>query len=147
MGSEADRTSARTLAREAALQMLYAFEAGPNSVEQVIAAFWRETPGDSEAKSYADELVRGVAAVLAEIDEAVRTASENWRLERMTRVDRNVLRLGTFELQRRSDVPRSVALDEAVSLAKKFGTEESGKFVNGVLSRVANDLGRVDLDR
>lgn len=146
MGSESDRTNARTLAREAALQMLYAFEAGPNSVEQVIAAFWRETPADPEAKEYADELVRGVAGELPEIDEAVRSASQNWRLERMARVDRNVLRLATFELKS-AQIPRSVAIDEAVSLAKKFGTEESGKFVNGVLTKVADDLGRVDLDR
>lgn len=146
MGSENDRTSARTLAREAALQMLYALEAGPNSVERVIAAFWRETPADPEAKEYADELARGVGEELPALDEALRAASQNWRLERMTRVDRNVLRLATFELKS-ARVPRSVAIDEAVSLAKKFGTEESGKFVNGVLTKVADDLGRVDLDR
>lgn len=64
----------------------------------------------------------------------------------MARVDRNVLRLATFELKS-AQIPRSVAIDEAVSLAKKFGTEESGKFVNGVLTKVADDLGRVDLDR
>jgi len=62
-------------------------------------------------------------------------------------VDRNVLRIATYELLRQSDVPRSVALDEAVNLAKKYGSEESGKFVNGVLSRVANELGRIDTDR
>ena len=65
----------------------------------------------------------------------------------MTRVDRNVLRLGTYELSRKDDVPRAVILDESVELAKRFGTEESGKFVNGVLERIANEIGRQDADR
>ena len=65
----------------------------------------------------------------------------------MSRVDRNLLRLGTYELMFRSDVPRAVVLDEAVELAKSFGTEESSKFINGVLERIANDVGRSDPDR
>ncbi len=79
---------------------------------------------------------------VAELDERVTKASTNWRIERMARVDRNVLRLGAWELAHREDVPRAVVLDEAVELAKRFGSEESGPFVNGVLDRVADDLGR-----
>jgi transcription antitermination protein NusB len=147
MASESDRTGARTLGREAALQMLYAREASGNMTPEVIVGFWRETPSDAEGRAYADELVRGVARELVAIDESITKASENWRLERMARVDRNVLRIATYELMHERDVPRSVALDEAVNLAKKFGSEDSGKFVNGVLSRIANDLGRLDTDR
>ena len=77
----------------------------------------------------------------------VQRSSRNWRLERMARVDRNVLRLGTWELLYGEKVPRAVILDEAVELAKRFGSEDSGAFVNGVLDRVATDLGRVDRDR
>lgn len=148
MGFEVEgRPGARTTAREAALQMLYALEASGEGTEAVIRAFWRETPGDAEGREYADELVRGFATLREQVDEAVRAASDNWRLERMARVDRNVLRIATYELMDQSKVPRSVIIDEAVNLAKKFGTEESGKFVNGVLSRVADDLVRADADR
>jgi N utilization substance protein B len=138
---------ARTSGREAALQMLFAAEASNASATREIATYWRETPGDPEGREYADEVVRGVLENLEEVDEVIRKASTNWRLERMARVDRNVLRLGAWELLRNKDVPRAVILDEAVELAKRFGSEESGAFVNGVLDRIAEDLGRVDRDR
>jgi len=147
MASDSDRAGARTLGREAALQMLYAKEASGNTTPEVIVGFWRETPADAEGRAYGDEIVRGVLAELETLDEWITRASDNWRIERMARVDRNVLRIATYELLRQSDVPRSVALDEAINLAKKYGSDESGKFVNGVLSRVANELGRVDTDR
>jgi N utilization substance protein B len=127
--------------------MLFAIDASGGEVERAIAEFWRELPGDAEDRAYADEAVRGVYATLSSIDERITKASTNWRLERMARVDRNVLRLGAWELSQRLDVPRAVALDEAVEIAKRFGTEESGAFVNGVLDRIADDLGRKDDDR
>ncbi len=133
---------ARTTAREAALQMLFALDAQNASSERVITQFWRETPGDAEGRPFADETVRGVADSRDAIDTIIAQASQNWRIERMTRVDRNVLRIGTFELRERLDIPRAVVLDECVELAKRFGTEDSGKFVNGVLERIADDLGR-----
>jgi N utilization substance protein B len=135
---------ARTTAREAALQMLYAVEVSGGDLERAISDFWRELPGDAEGRPYADEVVRGVAGERARLDALIAAASANWRLERMARVDRNVLRIGAWELASRQDVPRAVALDEAVELAKRFGTEESGAFVNGVLDRIADDLGRHD---
>lgn len=138
---------ARTTGREAALQMIFALEANGNSAERVINQFWRETPGDPEGREYAERMVRGVAADLDKLDGTIRKASTNWRIERMARVDRNVLRLGTWELAQIDDVPRAVILDEAVELAKRFGSEDSGSFVNGVLDRIATDLGRVDRDR
>jgi N utilization substance protein B len=137
---------ARTTAREAALQMLFAIEASGGDPERAIDDFWRELPGDAEGRAYADEVVRGVRSQLAELDTQLARASKNWRLERMTRVDRNVLRLGAWELAQKLDVPRAVVLDEAVELAKRFGSEESAPFVNGVLDRVADELGRKDAD-
>jgi N utilization substance protein B len=122
--------------------MLYALDAVGDNPEQVIADYWREFPGDPEGRSFADELVRGVAAASEAIDEAIRTASKHWRIERMTRVDRNVLRLGVQELRSSPEVPRAVIIDEAVELAKRFGAEGSGVFVNGVLDRIAEELGR-----
>jgi len=142
---------ARGTGRESALQMLFALEAGSLGVEQVIAAYWRNadpdmwggSAPDAESRAYADAIVRGVAEGQEACDEAIRKASTNWRLERMARVDRNVLRLGTWELMQKGVVPRAVVLDEAVELAKRFGTEDSGAFVNGVLDRIADDLGVV----
>jgi transcription antitermination protein NusB len=138
---------ARTTAREAALQMLFAIDATGGDVDQAISDFWRELPGDAEGRPYADALVRGVRSDATKLDERIRAASQNWRLERMARIDRNALRLGAYELLTRTDVPRAVILDEAVELAKRFGGEESSKFVNGVLDRIADDLGRQDTDK
>jgi len=135
---------ARSTAREAALQMLFALDTTGNDVDQTIYDYWRETPGDPEGKSYANELVNGVVAVLGELDQRITGASAHWRVDRMTRVDRNVLRLGVYELAYRRDVPRAVALDEAVELAKRYGAQDSGAFVNGVLDQVADDCGRVE---
>lgn len=138
---------ARTTGREAALQMIFALEANGGGAERVITQFWRETPGDPEGREYAERMVRGIASDLEKLDAVIRKASTNWRIERMGRVDRNVLRLGAWELAQTDDVPRAVILDEAVELAKRFGSEDSGSFVNGVLDRIATDLGRVDRDR
>jgi N utilization substance protein B len=135
---------ARTGARESALQMLYAVEVTMASADRVITDFWREHPGDAEGRPYADELVRGVAASLNVVDELIREASTNWRLERMARVDRNTLRIGAWELLHQKDIPRAVILDEAVEIAKRFGSEDSQSFVNGVLNRIADDCGRSD---
>lgn len=127
--------------------MLFAIDATGNDVDQAISDFWRELPGDAEGRQYADQLVRGVRDGVEKLDERIRAASQNWRLERMARIDRNALRLGTYELLTRTDVPRAVVLDEAVELAKRFGGDESSKFVNGVLDRIADDLGRQDTDK
>ena len=144
---------ARSTAREAALQMLFAVESGEEPIEFVIKAFWRESPGDAEARAYADDLVRKVHSGRHFLDELITKASQNWRLERMALVDRNILRLATRELvvardvqlrgikpNKEADAPRAVVIDEAVELAKRYGSEESGKFVNGLLERIANDL-------
>jgi N utilization substance protein B len=139
---------ARRSGREAALQMLFQLEASGVSSEQAVALFWRTfEDADPEGKAYADTIVHGVANNLDAIDKKVTAASQNWRLERMSRVDRNLLRLGTWELMFRTDVPRAVILDEAVELAKSFGTDESSGFVNGVLDRIAENLGRRDPER
>lgn len=122
--------------------MLYSIEVSGDSVEAVIREFWRELPGEAEGRAYADELVRGAAAGFEDADRRIQAASEHWRLERMARVDRNVMRLAVWELLHRPDVPRAVILDEAVELAKRFGGDNSGAFVNGVLSRVADECGR-----
>jgi N utilization substance protein B len=135
---------ARHSGRQAALQMLFALDVaqGTSDMGRLMQDFWRNFEGDVEGRSYADAAAMGVFEKLGTIDEQIRTASENWRIERMARVDRNILRLATWELMHQADVPKAVILDEAVELAKSFGTEESPAFINGVLSRVAVDLKR-----
>jgi transcription antitermination protein NusB len=125
--------------------MLFAIEASGEPVDAVRRDFWREFPGDAEGRPFADALTAEVVEHRALLDERIRAASEHWRLERMTRVDRNVLRLAATELLRHPEIPRAVILDEAVDLAKRYGTEDSGAFVNGVLSRIADECGRIDV--
>ena len=138
---------ARHSGREAALQMLFQMEASGASVDRVVELFWRNFEADPEGRPYADEVVRGIADAIEKVDKRITQASAHWRLERMARVDRNVLRLGAWELENKLDVPRAVILDEAVELAKSYGTEDSSSFVNGVLDKIAESLGRVDTDR
>ena len=140
---------ARHSGREAALQMLFQMEGSGASADEAIELYWRsfEEVSDPEGRAYADEAVRGVSATREELDKHIVAASDHWRIERMGRVDRNVLRLGTWELAHHPSVPRAVILDEAVELAKAFGTDESSAFVNGVLNRIADALGRADPER
>jgi transcription antitermination protein NusB len=120
--------------------MLFQIEASGVEAEKAIALFWRNFEADPEGRTYADEVVRGITEKLAEVDAKISAASSNWRIERMTRVDRNLLRLGAWELMFRSDVPRAVVLDEAVELAKSYGTDESSAFVNGVLNQIGEQV-------
>jgi N utilization substance protein B len=126
--------------------MLFQMEASGGDVEEVVQSFWRSfgVDADPEGRGYAEEVVRGVGAEVTKLDELIASASAHWRVERMARVDRNVLRLGAWELAHRENVPRAVVLDEAVELAKAYGSDESSAFVNGVLNRVAETLGRRD---
>jgi transcription antitermination protein NusB len=135
---------ARSAAREAALQMLYAAEFGSPEPDRLISDFWREFPGDAEGRSYADPAVRGVLSDRARIDTELSSASTNWRIERMNPIARNVLRLGTWELMHRPEIPRAVIIDESVEVAKRYAGTESAAFVNGVLDRIADSCGRKD---
>ncbi len=133
---------ARSRAREAALQMLYAAELGAHDVAALVTDFWREFPGDAEGRAYADAALQGVRAELTHLDEHVVRASKNWRIARMSPIARSVLRLGTWELLRHPEIPRAVIIDEAVELAKRFIGPEAGGFVNGVLDQIADACGR-----
>lgn len=155
--------SKRRRAREMAIQMLYQSDLGQESCDRVVADF---RPGDylseeaeetsstvprraattdlsartaaelENALEYAKTLVRGTLDHLDQIDALIRQQAEHWRLERMPPVDRNILRLAVYEFLFETDVPKLVILDEAIELAKEFGTEQSGRFVNGVLDGI-----------
>ncbi len=137
---------ARRTGRERALQALYQLEMTPGTLpDDALESAWtapEEGKRDPDAERFAWELVKGVQAFREEIDQLIEKHSHNWRLDRMSRIDRNVLRLGIFELKYRPDIPRKVTINEAVELGKNFGTEESSAFVNGLLDRVAVALGK-----
>ena len=130
--------STRRQAREMALQMLYQSDVGGADGEQVLAEF-RPTEYSADADrafSYARSLVEGTLSHRQEIDDLIRQQAEHWRLERMPPVDRNILRLAVYEFLYQTDVPKLVILDEAIELAKEFGSEQSGRFVNGLLDGI-----------
>ncbi|MCY1031508.1 transcription antitermination factor NusB [Corallococcus sp. BB11-1] len=137
---------ARRTARERALQALFQLDMAQGAAREALDSAWAASAEDGkpepDAVKFAKELVDGVQAHREEIDALIERHSHNWRLDRMSRIDRNVLRLGIFELKHRPDIPRKVTINEAVELGKNFGTEESSAFVNGLLDRVAVALGK-----
>lgn len=145
---------ARRQGRERALQALYQLEMSQITPAEALDAAWtaEEEGGpegnpaapkpDPDALRFAEELVEGVWKHLKEIDGLIGQHSHNWRVDRMSRIDRNVLRLGIFELKYRPDIPRKVTLNEAIELGKAFGAEESAGFINGLLDRVASVLNK-----
>jgi transcription antitermination factor NusB len=131
----------RRKARELALQLLYQLDVrGATDPAPYEADFWAEHAGDAETRRYASALVSGAKANEGAIDGLLRRVTEHWELERMAMVDRNILRLAVYELGWEQDVPRKVAINEAIEIAKKFGTRESGRFINGVLDRAGKEL-------
>lgn len=137
----------RRKARALALQVLYAQDvAAGGGVDDAVATYGDrfELDVDPEAREFAQVLARAAARDPEAVDGAIAAASRNWRLERMARVDRNILRLAVGELLHVPETPIKVVINEAVELAKRFGTAESPAFVNGVLDRVAQALGRRD---
>jgi transcription antitermination protein NusB len=133
-------TGRRSKARERALQALYQIDVAATDIDEALGRFWKSfEPVEAEVRGLTEELVRGVAKNRRAVDDTIERTSTNWRLDRMARVDRNVLRLAVYELLR-TDVPVKVVINEAIELGKKYGTESSGAFINGVLDKVANDL-------
>jgi N utilization substance protein B len=110
------------------------------SAREACILYFEHLATADEGRAFAELIIARVGDEQERIDGIIRDVSHHWRLERMTRVDRNILRLGVAELLECEDVPRRVTLNEAVELAKRFGSEGSAGFVNGILDRVANDL-------
>jgi N utilization substance protein B len=157
----------RREARERAVQFLFQYDLNqPENLEEALRVFWEsqraaalaeekaearwgqtvELPAPSEeeaaVRAFAEPLIRGTLGHVSEIDEQIKKYARNWDLHRMAVVDRNVLRLAIFEMLHREDIPPVVSINEAVDIAKRFSTEESGKFVNGILDKVKGELMR-----
>ncbi len=127
----------RTRAREIALQVLYQTEQNPGTAPEVLRRFIeRRLHGDRRLCGFAEELIDGVRAHQPNLDERIAALAENWRLDRMAAIDRNILRLGAFEMLHCPEVPRKVAINEALELAKRYSTAQSSRFVNGILDRL-----------
>ncbi|OGP15340.1 MAG: transcription antitermination factor NusB [Deltaproteobacteria bacterium GWA2_54_12] len=124
----------RRKARETALQALYKLDIAGVSGEEDLE-LEELAPGTAERR-YCETLVQGVRMHLKDLDPEIEKYSENWTISRMSVVDRNILRIAVYELLYSSDVPYKVIIDEAVELAKKFGTDESGPFINGIIDRI-----------
>ncbi len=143
----------RTRSREFALQILYQVDIAHSALDDTLEDFWLDRSDlalsntekeaieidkhDPEIRAYTEKLVRGTHEKLESIDKLIERFAEHWEIKRMAYVDRNIMRLSTYELLFLEDIPVKVAINEAVELAKKYGEEDSSKFVNGILDRIA----------
>ncbi len=135
----------RRRARECALQMLFQMDVAGGPPEEIFGQFWADQAAPPDLQRFAEDLVRGVARERIFLDNVLAGAAENWRVERMAVVDRNVLRMAVYEMLFDDDVPPVVAIDEAIEVARKFGSEESGAFINGILDAVRKRLDRGEI--
>jgi N utilization substance protein B len=142
----------RTRSREFALQILYERDIASTPTDDAMEDFWQDRSDlalssaekmsleddkkEPEVREYTERLVRGVAENLSVIDATIERFAENWEMSRMACVDRNILRLGTYEILYVDEIPMKVAINEAVELAKRYGEADSSKFVNGILDRI-----------
>jgi transcription antitermination protein NusB len=128
--------ASRRKAREHALQVLYLIDLAGTPTEQALELFRTNFESDGEDFNFVESLVRGVSAERPGFDQLLEESSEHWKVSRMPRIDRNILRLATYELLKCPETPAAVVLDEAVELAKRFGEAKSPSFVNGILDRI-----------
>ncbi len=138
---------ARRRGREIAVQILYQADVAGVSLSEAFETYEGYFKPSPKAIEFAKELVKGVALYQEELDAWIERFSKNWRLERMSAIDRNILRLATYELFHRSDIPPRVSINEAVELAKAFGSEESAAFVNGILDAIYKNVIKEDEKR
>ncbi len=126
----------RRRAREYALQLLFQLDLSPEDVERAVEGFWAGKSVVGSVCGFADRLVRGTTAHRAGIDEVLAEHALHWRVSRMPVVDRNILRMALYEFFFETDTPRIVVIDEAIEIAKKFGNDDSGPFINGILDAI-----------
>src|SRR6266702_7034883 len=132
----------RRKARECALQMLFAADVAQTRVDDLVRDFWSELSDaelDEHARDFATRLVTGTLANVTEVDERIRSRAEHWRISRMALVDRNVLRLAVYEFLH-EPTPRTVTINEALDIARRFSTYEATQFINGILDAIKHDL-------
>ena len=127
----------RTKARECALKILYAVDITKDGFVEGADIFWKSNTGiKGEIREFSNFLIKGIAENKDFIDSIISKYAMNWQIQRMATIDRNILRLSTFELLFAAEIPPKVSINEAIELAKKYGDKDSGKFVNGVLDKI-----------
>jgi N utilization substance protein B len=134
----------RRLGRELALQALYALDINPMDTRRFLAIFWENNPSPAEARTFAGQLIEGILYHRTDLDALIKSKAQHWALSRMALVDLNLIRLATYELLYRDDIPKKVIINEAVEIAKKFGSEDSPAFVNGILDEIAVPVGKAE---
>ncbi len=130
----------RRLSRELVIQFLYLTEMNEGEIENQLKSFWESHPCPEDVQSFTEDILKDIFDHKKEIDVRLEKYSDNWTLSRMAVIDRNLLRMAASELMYSKTVPPKVAIDEAVEIAKKFGTEDSPNFINGVLDRILKEL-------
>ena len=135
----------RRRARECALQMLFQIDLTGTTPPDVFGTFWTGQEAGEDVRAFAERLVLGVTHEVRALDRAITVSATNWRIERMAVVDRNVLRMAVYELLHDVPTPPAVVIDEAIEVAKKFGSEDSGSFINGILDDVRRRVERGEL--
>ncbi|PIP36590.1 MAG: transcription antitermination factor NusB [Desulfobacterales bacterium CG07_land_8_20_14_0_80_52_14] len=126
----------RRRSRELAMQALFFMDMAHGVNEEALKRYLDHFPPPEHASAFFLDLVKGVMQTMPEIDALIESASDNWKLSRMSCVDRNVMRIAVYELKYRNDIPPKVAMNEAIDVGKKYGTEESGAFINGILDTI-----------
>jgi N utilization substance protein B len=127
---------ARRKARELALQMLFQADMSGNSEEMILSTFEELKKSNPNTREFATKIFRGTLQHLPQIDEMITAQADNWRLSRMAVVDRNIIRMSVYEFLHEDDTPKLVIIDEAIEIAKKFGTQKSSQFINGILDGI-----------
>lgn len=127
---------ARRKARELALQMLFQLDMSSNQPDQIIATFEELQKSKPNTREFATKIFRGTIEHMPAIDEMIQNQAENWRLSRMAAVDRNIIRMSVYEFLHEDDTPKLVIIDEAIEIAKKYGTQKSSQFINGILDGI-----------
>lgn len=130
----------RRKARENALKVLYAREVGDHAVADVLQSFWEDFEPSEEGRDFTELIVRGTIEHLDRIDRSIQSVSTHWKISRMACVDRNILRMATYELFFLDEIPKRVTLNEAIEIAKRYGTEDSWAFINGILDKLAGEV-------
>ncbi len=138
----------RRESRELALQMLYALDSNASvGPREMLQMFREEQPVSDRLRLFAEELVQGVLEQRPAIDAAIKARSKNWSLSRMPKVDLNIMRLATYELMFRGDIPKKVSINEAIEIARRFGDKDSPAFVNGILDEIPSCAKAEEPDR
>lgn len=127
---------ARRKARELALQMLFQYDMSGNPPDTIIGTFEELQKSKPNTREFATRIFKGTVVHIGELDEMIQAQADNWRLSRMATVDRNIIRMSVYEFLHESDTPKLVIIDEAIEIAKKYGTQKSSQFINGILDGI-----------